>query len=116
MSGSGPETRAAETRAATLPRILAVGMLDVAVFGSDTFFVEVGEEEVALYRAHRDGRVGLEVPGTAPLAYVTSSIEKFNSTYRLVPPLPIASVADLPRYLGRFEIASDTSCRLARRD
>jgi hypothetical protein len=95
-------------------RVLAVGMLDVETFGSDTFFVQTGEDEVALYRAHRDGRVEAEMPRPAPLAQVTASIEKFNNMFRLDEPIAIGDLSDLVALLGRFAPTSATTCRRVR--
>lgn len=92
-------------------QILAVGMLDVATFGMDAFFVQINEAEVMHYQVHRDGRLEAVPPEPQPLWSVAASIEKFNHGYLLDTPVPIAALTDLPRYLGKFEITSDTTCR-----
>jgi hypothetical protein len=92
-------------------RILAVGMLDPAS-GADQFFVQTGEDEVMLYEARQGGGVTAVVDEPAPLRFVAASIEKFNHMYRCEEPVPLAQLADLPQFLGRFEILTKTRCRL----
>lgn len=92
-------------------QILAVAMLDPAS-GADQFFVQTGEDEVMLYEAQRSGAVTPVVDEPAPLRFVTASIEKFNHMYRCDTPVPLAQLADLPQFLGRFEIVTKTRCRL----
>ena len=101
-----------EREAASPLQILAVGMLDVETFGSDTFFVQQGPDQVMLYEVHRDGTIKPQLPEPQPLRMVTASIEKFNNGYRCEQPVVIADVNELVGYLDRFEITSDTSCRL----
>lgn len=93
-------------------KIVAVGMLDVAAMGRDTFFVELGPNQAMQYEVHRDGRVVPLFPQPVPVAYVTASIEKFNNGYRLDRPIEISNEGELPGYLGRFELVSPTGCRL----
>lgn len=92
-------------------QILSVGMLDWQATGRDVFFVQINDQEVMFYEAFRDGRVAPVVEGPAPLRFVTASIEKFNNTYRCEKPVPLARVEDLPQFIGRFEVTSDTACR-----
>lgn len=93
-------------------KILAVTLLDPRVSGSDQFFVQTGDDEVMLYEVFADGRVQAVVNEPAPLGYVTASIEKFNNGYRLETPIEIASLDELPSYLGKFAATSDTGCQL----
>jgi hypothetical protein len=95
-------------------KILAVTLLDPSVSTSDQFFVQTGEDEVMLYEAFADGRVIAVINEPAPLRYVTASIEKFNNGYRVETPVAIASIDELPKFLRRFEITSETSCRLVK--
>lgn len=92
-------------------RILSVAFLDWQTTGADHFFVQTTEDEVMLYEAHKDGSVKAVIDEPAPLRFVTASIEKFNNMYRLENPVDLASVDDLPAYLGKFEITSETACR-----
>jgi len=104
-------TRRGQAAASPL-QILAVGMLDVETFGTDTFFVQVDTDQVMLYEVHRDGTIKPQLPEPQPLRMVTASIEKFNNGYRCEQPVAIDDVRDLAGYLDRFEITSATSCRL----
>ncbi len=92
-------------------QILSVGMLDWEATGRDVFFVQINDQDVMFYEAFKDGRVNAVIQEPAPLRFVTASIEKFNNTYRCEQPVPIKRVEDLPKYLGKFEITSDTACR-----
>ena len=91
--------------------IVSVAMLDVKVTGRDQFFVQINDSQVMLYEASTAGKVDAVVKEPAPLRYVTASIEKFNNHYRCEKPVPIRDVKDLPGYLGKFVITSDTACR-----
>ncbi len=92
-------------------RIVAVGFLDWQTTGIDTFFVQINDDQVMLYSANRNGTVQAVVDKPAPLRFVTASIEKFNNMYRVDSPIDLPSLDQLPRFLGRFEIISDTACR-----
>ena len=92
-------------------QILAVGMLDVETFGMDAFFVQVSETEVMHYEVHRSGKIDAVPSEPQPLAQMYSSVEKFNHCYLVEDPVPINEVSDLPSYLGKFEITSETRCR-----
>lgn len=92
-------------------RIVSVGMLDPDL-GSDTFFVQVNDDEVMLYEARTDGAVEPVIDEPAPLRFVTASIEKFNNMYRVEQPVDLGALDELSRYIGRFEITSETACRL----
>lgn len=92
------------------PLILAVALLDPSL-GVDQFFVQTGDDEVVVYEATRSGAVHA-ITDPAPLVHVTASIEKFNHGYRCETPVPLASIGELPRYVGRFETVNDTRCRL----
>jgi hypothetical protein len=46
-----------------------------------------------------------------PERAVSAAIEKFNATFRLVPPLTIQDPGELPKYLGAFEVVSNTQIR-----
>jgi hypothetical protein len=93
-------------------RIVAVGMLDARRSGRDTFFVQIDDEHAMLYEARTDGTVDLLSSAPEPLAMVSASVEKFNSAYRVVEPVPIDDPGALPGYLGRFQIVDATRCRL----
>lgn len=92
-------------------RILSVAFLDWQSTGADHFFVQTSDDEVMLYEASRDGNVHAVVDEPAPLRFVTASIEKFNNMYRVENPVELGALDELPSYLGKFEITSDTSCR-----
>ncbi len=92
-------------------QILAVAMLDWQVTGADQFFVQVDDDNVMLYEARQDGGVKPVIDEPAPLRFVTASIEKFNNMYRVQNPVQLASPNELPQYLGKFEIVSETACR-----
>lgn len=92
-------------------RILSVAFLDWQATGADHFFVQTGDDEVMLYEAHKDGSVKAVVDEPAPLRFVTASIEKFNNMYRVESPVELSALEELPSYLGKFEITSDTGCR-----
>lgn len=92
-------------------QIVAVGMLDVETFGMDAFFVQVSETEVMHYQVHRNGHIEANPPVRLPFANVYASVEKFNHGYLVDEPVLIKEVSELPAYLGRFEIISETRCR-----
>lgn len=93
-------------------KIVSVAFLDWKALGSDQFFVQVSDDEVMLYEANqRTGAVEKLVDEPAPLRFVTASIEKFNNMYRVENPVELDSLDDLPSYVGKFEITSDTACR-----
>lgn len=92
-------------------RILSVAFLDWRTTGVDHFFVQTSDDEVMLYEGNRDGSVRAVIDEPAPLRFVTASIEKFNNMYRVENPVDLTSLDELPAYLGRFEITSDTACR-----
>lgn len=92
-------------------QIVAVGMLSPEVTGHDLFFVQLGEDSVMLYDVFQDGRISPLWPKPEPMIMVSSSIEKFNTGYRLERPLPISAPEELPKHLGKFEILDDTTCR-----
>ena len=91
--------------------IVAVGLLDGRA-GRDTFFVQVDDAHVMLYEARTDGTVQALSAAPEPLAMVAASVEKFNSAYRLIEPVPIEAPSALPGYLDRFEPVDATRCRL----
>src|SRR5437773_1297713 len=93
-------------------KILAVAMLDVETFGMDAFFVQISATEVIHFEVHSDGRIRAEPPEPKAIADVTMSVEKFNHGYLVEEPVSIDALSELPSYLGRFEITSDTRCRL----
>src|SRR5688572_15674377 len=92
-------------------QVIAVGMLDVATVGKDSFFVRVGDE-IHLYVAHRSGRVFRVAGRPIGEADLDASVERFRSGYRLETPLEIAALGELVGYLGRFELQPDGRCRL----
>ena len=92
-------------------RIVSVAFLDWQSTGADQFFVQTSEDEVMLYEANRNGSVQAVVDEPAPLRFVTASIEKFNNMYRVENPVDLTALDELPSYLGKFEITSETSCR-----
>jgi hypothetical protein len=92
-------------------QILAVAMQDVAAFGVDRFYVKHGPDQVELYDVFKDGRVVKISPQPLPEAMVASAIEKFNSSYRVVPPVDVKDTAELPKHLGTFEIIDATSVK-----
>jgi len=92
-------------------QILAVGMLDVATFGMDAFFVRINDTDIMHYEVHRDGRIEANPPHVQTMDDVYSSVEKFNHGYLVDPPVTIGSLAELPSYLGKFEPITDTRCR-----
>lgn len=91
--------------------IVAVGMQDFKATGVDRFYVRVAPDVVNLFDAFVDGHVEQLNPEPLPERAVSAAIEKFNATFRLVPPLTIADPSELPKYLGAFEVVSDTQCR-----
>lgn len=91
--------------------IVAVGMQDVAAFGVDRFYVRLEPDRVLLFDVYRDGRVVQVSPEPMPERMVTSAIEKFNASYRVVPPVSVSDTAELPRHLETFEIIDATSVR-----
>ena len=91
--------------------ILAVGMLDVATFGMDAFFVQLNDRDVRHYEVHRDGRVIATTPDPQTYDDVMSSVEKFGHCYLCESPVALPSLDALPSFLGRFAITSDTRCR-----
>jgi hypothetical protein len=92
-------------------RIVSVAFLDWQATGADHFFVQTSEEEVMLYEANQNGSVQAVIDEPAPLRFVTASIEKFNNMYRVENPVDLATLDELPSYIGKFEITSETSCR-----
>jgi hypothetical protein len=92
-------------------QIVAVGLRDVAVFGMDTFIVQLGPDEVMPYEVHKDGRVRAMAPEPQPLTHVASAVEKFSSAFFVDPPIAITEVAELVKYLGKFAPVSPTRCR-----
>jgi len=91
--------------------ILAVGMQDVAAFGVDRFYVRLEPDVVHLYDVYKDGRVVQVSEAPMPERMVTSAIEKFNASYRVVPPLTVKDTNELPSHLETFEIIDATSVR-----
>ena len=93
-------------------KILAVGMLDVATFGSDAFFVQINDTQVMFYVVHRDGRLDADPPEPQSMTEMYSSIEKFGHCYLVDKPVEIHALSELPSYLGRFELTERGECRL----
>jgi hypothetical protein len=91
--------------------IVAVAMQDVAAFGVDRFYVRHEPDVVYLYDVYKDGRVLKVSPEAMPERMVTSAIEKFNASYRVVPPVAVKDTAELPKHLDTFEIIDATSVR-----
>src|SRR4051812_27012942 len=94
-------------------QIVAVGMLDPENTGRDVFFVQQAEDEVMQYEVFKDGRIVPLWPSPEPMDMVASSIEKFNHGYRVDHPVPIQRVEDLPRFIARFQILDEVTCRYA---
>jgi len=95
-------------------RILAVGMLDVATFKRDEFYVEVGPDAVILYEARLDGTVVPRHEKPSPRRTVDSAVTKFDNGYLLDCPIAIQTEKELVAFLGRFEPTGPATCRLAR--
>jgi hypothetical protein len=91
--------------------IVAVCLYDVKAMGVDRFYVRFGPDQVHTFDAFTDGRVVQLTPEPLPERAVTASIEKFNASFRLVPPLVIADVSELTKFLDAFEPIDDTHCR-----
>jgi hypothetical protein len=91
--------------------IVAVGMQDVKQMGVDRFYVRFEPNVVHAFDVFADGHVTQLTQAPLPEAYVTASIEKFNASFRVVPPLAVNGPADLPGFLGKFEVVDATSCR-----
>jgi hypothetical protein len=89
-------------------QIVAVAMQDVAAFGVDRFYVKLGPDQVDLYDVFKDGHVVKLSPQPLPEAMVTSAIEKFNASYRVVPPVDVKDTAELHQHLGTFEVIDET--------
>jgi hypothetical protein len=94
------------------PRIVAVGMLDHKIFKRDTFFVQINDYEVMLYEACTDGSVKPIVDTPAPLRFVTASLQKFNNMVATEAPVEIDSASELPKFIGKFVLMSNGTCRL----
>jgi hypothetical protein len=90
--------------------IVAVGMRDVATFGSDLFFVQVSPTHVMPYLVSRETGAVPTAEAPLPLSYVSSAIETANAAFRLDVPIAIESDAELVSYLGRFRPIDDTWC------
>ncbi len=95
-------------------RVVAVFMLDVATFHEDEFFVKTSDTTCDHVRAHQNGTVTVLNPEPMALEMVDASIQKFKTGYLLQPPLELASREALVGLLGRFQIVSETTCRLRR--
>jgi hypothetical protein len=91
--------------------IVAVGMQDFKATGVDRLYVRVAPDVVNVFDVFTDGHVVQVNPEPLPERAVTAAIEKFNATFRLVPPLKIQNPSELPRYLGAFEVVSETQVR-----
>lgn len=92
--------------------IVAATCRDVAVMKGDTFYVRHGPDEVHVYDVYLDGRVVKTTPAPLPDRAVSASIEKFNASYRVTPPVGVASLDELRQYVGRFAVTSPTACQL----
>jgi hypothetical protein len=92
--------------------IVAASLRDIAVMKGDTLYVRHAPDVVHLYDVFLDGRVEQRTPEAMPDVFVTASIEKFNASFRVVPPVQVQHLEDLPAYVGRFEPVSDVHCRL----
>jgi hypothetical protein len=92
-------------------QILAVAMQDVAAFGVDRMYVRHAPDKVELYDVYKDGRVVKVSKETLPEAMVSAAIEKFNASFRVVPPVEVKDTAELPKHLGTFEVVDDTTVR-----
>jgi hypothetical protein len=88
--------------------IVAVAMQDVAAFGVDRFYVRFAPDQVHLFDVYKDGRVVMLSPEPVNEAIVSSAIEKFNATFRVVPPVEVKDTSELPQHLGTFEIIDAT--------
>ena len=93
--------------------IVAVALRDVQTMGVDTFYVRLGPNQVHTYDVYKDGRAVQTTTRAMPDGFVTASVEKFNASYRVIPPVPVTSTAELAQYLGRFKLINDTQCTLA---
>ena len=91
--------------------IVAVGMRDVAAFGVDCFYVRFGPDEVHSFDVFRSGQVVQLEEEPLPERHVTAAIEKWNACFRVVPPVTVQSTAELPMYLGQFEVVNETTVR-----
>lgn len=91
--------------------IVAVAMRDVAAFGVDRFYVRHGPEEVHLYDVFKDGRVQRLSEEALPERAVSAAIEKFNASYRVLPPVTVSTINDLPKHLDAFEFVDETTVR-----
>ncbi len=92
-------------------KIVSVAFLDYETLGADQFFVQINDSEVMLYEANqKTGTVEPVIDEPTELRFVTASIEKFNNMYRVDQPVDLAKLEELPDWIGKFEITSDTSC------
>jgi len=91
--------------------IVAVGMQDYKVMGVDRFYVKLGPDLIHTFDVFKDGKVVQVSKEPLTDMLVTSSIEKFNACFRVVPPVPVQKTSELPGFLGAFEILNDTQVR-----
>jgi hypothetical protein len=97
---------------AIMVKIVAAGMLDTAALGHDVLWVEEEDGAIKGYEVNTDGKVAPLQLALARRAVLDSHMFRFQMAYPLATPVDVDGPEELSKFLGRFRLDADGTCRL----